>query len=64
VPQFDHEDNQFILSYLVHDSVLALSHTIPVAARQLLASGGPGIFPKQLNPANQSLAILLRGNGQ
>ena len=63
--QFNYEHNQFVVSYLVHDSVLALSNAISVAAtRQLLAAGGPGLCPKQLNPTNQSLAFLLCGNGQ
>ena len=63
--KLDYQDNQLGISYLIDDSVLALSHAIPVAAaRQLLAPRRPGLFPKQLNPANQSLAVSLRGNGQ
>jgi hypothetical protein len=30
--QFDYKDNQFLIPYLVNDSVLALSHAISVAA--------------------------------
>lgn len=63
--QFDYEDNQLRIPYLVNDSVLALSHTISVAATcEFLASGRPGIFPKQLDPTDQTLSILLRGDGQ
>lgn len=63
--QFDYEDNQLRITYLVNDSVLALSHAISVAAPcEFLASDWPGIFPKQLDPTNQTLSILLRGDGQ
>jgi hypothetical protein len=63
--QFDYEDNQFRISYLVNDSVLALTQAVAVATPcEFLASGWPGIFSKQLDPTNQALSILLRGYGQ
>jgi hypothetical protein len=63
--QFDYEDNQFRIPYLENDSVLALSYAISIAAPcEFLASGWPGISPKQLDPTNQTLSILLRGDGQ
>lgn len=65
VPELHDEDDQSIVSYLVSDSVLALSHAISVATTgKLLASGEPGIFAKQLDPMNLSPSILLRGYGQ
>jgi hypothetical protein len=43
--QFDYEDNQLRISYLVNDAVLALTHAISIAAPcKFLASGGSGIF--------------------
>jgi hypothetical protein len=63
--QFDYEDNQLRIPYLIDDSVLALTHAISVAAPgEFLAPAGPGIFSKQLDPTNEALSILLRGNGQ
>ena len=63
--QSDYEDNQFRISYLVNDSVLALTHAISVAATcEFLASGWPRIVSKQLDLTNQTLSILLRGDGQ
>ena len=63
--QLDYEDNQLRITYLVNDSVLALSHAISVAAPcEFLASDWPGIFPKQLDPTNQTSSILLCGDGQ
>ena len=62
---FDYEDDQLRVPYLVNDSVLALAHAISVAAAcEFLASGWPGICPKQFNLTDQTLAILLRGDGQ
>jgi len=44
--QFDYEDNQLRIPYLIDDSVLALSHAISIAAAcEFLASGWPGISP-------------------
>lgn len=63
--QFDYEDNQLRVPYLVNDSVLTLSHTISVAAPcEFLATGGPGISCQEFDPANYTLSILLRGDGQ
>jgi len=65
MPQLHYDDNDLRVSYLVDESVLALTHAIAVAApRELLATGGPGIFPKLLDPVNQLLSNLLRGDGQ
>jgi hypothetical protein len=65
MPKFDYEDNQLRIAYLINDSVLALTHAISVAAScKSLTSGGPEIFSKHLDPTNQALSILLRGNGQ
>jgi hypothetical protein len=63
--EFHYEDYQLCVSDLVNDSVLALSHAISIAVtRKLLASGGPGILTKNLDPTHQTLAILFRGDGQ
>jgi hypothetical protein len=63
--EFHYEDYQLRVSDLVNDSVLALSHAIPIAVtRKLLASSGPGVLTKNLDPTHQTLAILFRGDGQ
>lgn len=65
VSQFDYENNELRIPYLVDNPVLSLPHAISVAAPgKLLAAGWPGIFPKQFDPANQTLPVLLCGNSQ
>jgi len=63
--QPDYQDTQCSVAYLVNNAVLAHTHTVQASyAGEFLASGWPGVFPKQCYPANQALSILLRGNRQ
>ena len=59
-----YDDDDFRFAYFIDDAVLALSQSVAVVARQLLAARWSRILGQRLNPPRDTLAVSFGGNSE
>ena len=60
---FDDVYDELVIFNSVHDSILSLADPITISSGELLTSHRPGIVSELLDPLDDTLSILLSGNG-